>query len=397
MLNYETVKYFGSDRYESARIRAETTKMNRELVKLDQTVALLNFGQSLIFLFAGVLSLYWCTCGVVAGAMTVGDLVLVDALLMQLYLPLSYLGMIYREIQTATQNMQAMILLLDQQSRVVEAPDAVPYVYRNGTIELDRVCFQYKAGDGRHVLRDLSLVIPGGKTVAFVGPSGSGKSTIFRLLFRFFDPTAGELRVDGQPLARLQLESLRAAIGVVPQDTVLFNESVRYNIRYGRMTASDAEVEAVARRASLHETVARMSHGYDTSVGERGLKLSGGEKQRVAIARVLLEDSPILLADEATSALDSTTELNVMKTLRHATERAAPRTIILIAHRLTTVRDADIIFVLDGKGGLAEQGSHDALLAKGGLYASLWLQQLKDSRKAEQEEGASEQDEQPSP
>ncbi|CAD2216034.1 mitochondrial ABC transporter ATM [Angomonas deanei] len=389
LLNYETVKYFGSDKYESARIGSETVKMNRELIKLDQTVAVLNFGQQFIFVAAGVLSLYLCTTSVLAGAMTVGDLVLVDALLMQLYLPLSYLGMIYREIQTSTQNMQAMILLLDQKSTVTESEDATPFQYKNGTIELRSVGFEYKKDDGRRVLHNLSLTIPGGSTVAFVGPSGSGKSTIFRLLFRFFDPTSGEILIDGQPLHKVQLDSVRECIGVIPQDTVLFNESVRYNIRYGRMDATDEEVEEAARRASLHQTVMNMSDGYDTSVGERGLKLSGGEKQRVAIARVLLEEAPILLADEATSALDSTTELNVMSTLRTATRHSrsdAPRTIILIAHRLSTVREADIIFVLDGKGGLAEQGTHHDLLAKGGLYATLWHQQLRDRKRAEEGE-----------
>jgi len=335
---------------------------------------------------ASVLSLYLATCGVMTGALTVGDLVLIDALLMQLYMPLSYLGMIYREVQASTQNMQAMIALLNQQTQVTDASDAKPYEFVNGTIELKDVCFQYKQDDGRTVLHNLSLIIPGGKTVAFVGPSGSGKSTIFRLLFRFYDPNSGDILFDGQSLSKLQLATVRKTIGVVPQDTVLFNESVSYNIRYGRMDATDEEVVTAAKRASLHDTVQRMSDGYDTSVGERGLKLSGGEKQRVAIARVVLEDPPILLADEATSALDSTTESNVMQTLKSATGRSKPRTIILIAHRLTTVKGADIVYVLDGKGGLAEQGAHYELLLKGGLYAEMWYQQLRDSRKAAEEE-----------
>lgn len=384
LLNYETVKYFGSEVYESERIRSETTKMNQQLVTLDQTMALLNFGQQVIFVSAGVLSLYLATCGVLAGVLTVGDLVLVDALLMQLYMPLSYLGMIYREVQTSTQNMQAMISLTDQQPIVKEAEGAVKFQYQNGTIELRNVTFEYKKELNRTVLKNLSLLIPGGKTIAFVGPSGSGKSTIFRLLFRFYDPTSGEVLIDGQPIQKVELASLRRKIGVIPQDTVLFNESVMYNIRYGRMSATDTEVIAASKAASLHETVLRMSDGYETSVGERGLKLSGGEKQRVSIARVVLEDCPILLADEATSALDSTTELNVMNTLRNATSRKTSRTIILIAHRLTTVKEADIIFVLDGKGGLAEQGTHEALLRKGGLYAEMWYQQLRD-RKQEEE------------
>ncbi|CAJ1991864.1 ATP-binding cassette protein subfamily B [Leishmania donovani] len=382
LLNYETIKYFGSEKYESERIRKETENMNKKLVILDQTMALLNFGQQLIFVVASVLSLYLATCGVLTGAMTVGDLVLVDALLMQLYMPLSYLGMIYREVQSSTQNMQAMIALLDQKSNVKDKADAETYKYIDGTIELHDVTFEYKKELNRLVLRNLSLTIPGGKTVAFVGPSGSGKSTIFRLLFRFYDPTSGQVLLDGQPLDKLRMESVRKCIGVIPQDTVLFNESVRYNIRYGRMDATDAEVEAAARAASLHDTIARMSEGYDTSVGERGLRLSGGEKQRISIARVLLRDPPILLADEATSALDSMTELNVMETLKNATERTRRRTIVLVAHRLTTVKEADIIFVLDGKGGLAEQGTHAELLDKGGLYAAMWHQQLNEQYQA---------------
>jgi ABC-type transport system involved in Fe-S cluster assembly fused permease/ATPase subunit len=383
LLNYETVKYFGTEAYESQRIRNETTNMNKQLVLLDQTMAALNFGQQLIFVTAGVLSLYLATCSVLSGALTVGDLVLVDALLMQLYMPLSYLGMIYREVQTSTQNMQAMIALLDQHSNVSNKTDANEYKYIDGTIELRDVTFEYQKELNRLVLRHLSLTIPGGKTVAFVGPSGSGKSTIFRLLFRFYDPTGGQVLLDGQPLDTLKMQSVRKYIGVIPQDTVLFNESVRYNIRYGRMDATDEEVEKAAKAASLHDTVMRMSDGYATSVGERGLKLSGGEKQRVSIARVVLADPPILLADEATSALDSTTEVNVMDTLKNATGRTRPRTIVLIAHRLTTVKEADIIFVLDGKGGLAEQGTHAELLRKGGLYSEMWLQQLRDRHRAE--------------
>ncbi|GET91655.1 abc transporter, putative [Leishmania tarentolae] len=380
LLNYETIKYFGSEKYESERICKETANMNRKLVILDQTMALLNFGQQFIFVVASVLCLYLATSGVLTGAMTVGDLVLVDALLMQLYMPLSYLGMIYREVQSSTQNMQAMIALLDQKSKVKDKADAKEYKYINGTIELRDVTFEYKKEHHR-LLRNLSLTIPGGKTVAFVGPSGSGKSTIFRLLFRFYDTTSGQVLLDGQPLDGLRMESVRKYIGVIPQDTVLFNESVRYNILYGRMDATDAEVKAAARAASLHDTIENMSEGYNTPVGERGLRLSGGEKQRISIARVLLRDSPILLADEATSALDSMTELNVMETLKNATERTRRRTIVLVAHRLTTVKEADIIFVLDGKGGLAEQGTHAELLDKGGLYAVMWHQQLSEQQK----------------
>ncbi|CCW60332.1 unnamed protein product [Phytomonas sp. EM1] len=386
LLNYETIKCFGTEEYESARIRANTEKMNTELIKLDQSMALLNFGQQLIFVVAGVLSFYLATCGAIAGTMTVGDLVLTDALLMQLYMPLSFLGMIYREIQTSTQNMQAMIGLLDHVPSVVDAVDATPYTYINGTIELHNVTFKYKADSEEALIRNMSLTIPGGKTVAFVGPSGSGKSTILRLIFRFFDPTEGEVLFDGQPLRKLQLASVRARVGIVPQDTVLFNTSIRDNISYSQINATDSDIVDVAKKVGLHETILKMSKGYNASVGERGLKLSGGEKQRVAIARALLVDPPILLADEATSALDSKTETKIMEIMRVASKQGKPRTIILIAHRLTTVKEADIIYVLDGKGGLAEQGTHSELLRSGGLYAELWYQQLRD-RQSFQERG----------
>ncbi|RNF25462.1 putative ATP-binding cassette protein subfamily B, member 3 [Trypanosoma cruzi] len=385
LLNYETVKYFGREKHEEERLFHETIKTNRELARIDQTISVLNFGQQSIFVLAALMCLYLSTCGVLAGAMTVGDMVLVDALLMQLYTPLSFLGMIYREIQTSTQNMQAMIVLLDIESAVREKPDARPLKLGSGTIELRDVCFHFnKNSEGKGVLHRLSLTIPGGSTVAFVGPSGSGKSTIFRLLYRFYDPSSGLILIDGQPLTDLQLSSVRKAIGVIPQDTVLFNETVRYNIRYGRLDATDEEVEEAARMANIHDSIMSMSQQYETPVGERGLKLSGGEKQRIAIARVILDDPPILLADEATSALDSATEIRVMQQLR---ERGGKRrTIILIAHRLTTVKDADKIFVLDGKGGLAESGTHEELLGKCGLYAELWFRQLHAAGPGEEEE-----------
>ncbi|CCW68398.1 unnamed protein product [Phytomonas sp. Hart1] len=378
LLNYEAIKCFRTEEYESARIRSNTEKMNTELIKLDQSLAFLNFGQQLIFVVAGVLSFYLATCGAIAGNMTVGDLVLTDALLMQLYMPLSILGMIYREIQTSTQNMQSMIGLLDQSPSVLDAIDAKPYMYINGTIELRNLTFKHKADSEEALIRNLSLKIPGGKIVAFVGPSGSGKSTIIRLIFRFFDPTDGEILFDGQPLRNLQLASVRSRVGIVPQDPILFNISIRDNISYSQINATDSDIIEVAKKVGLHETIQKMSKGYSSSVGERGLKLSGGEKQRVAIARALLMDPPILLADEATSALDSKSETKIMEIIKLASKQSTPRTIILIAHRLTTVKDADIIFVLDGKGGLAEQGAHSELLQAGGLYADLWYQQLRD-------------------
>ncbi|ORC87404.1 ABC transporter [Trypanosoma theileri] len=389
LLNYETVKYFGRESHEEDRILKETSKMNHELKRLDQSMALLNFGQNAIFIIAAVVSLYLSTFGVLAGTMTVGDMVLIEALLMQLYTPLSFLGMLYREVQSSTQNMQAMIALLDIENSVKEKPDAKPLKLTSGTIEMRNVSFTFDGKGEQHILRHLSLTIPGGKTVAFVGPSGSGKSTIFRLLYRFYDPTDGVILIDGQPLPDVQLESLRKSIGVVPQDTVLFNETLRYNIRYGRLDATDAEVENAAHLANIHDAIMKMPNQYETSVGERGLKLSGGEKQRVSIARALLDNPPILLADEATSALDSATEMRVMQQLKEVNGKK--RTIILIAHRLSTIKDVDIIFVLDGRGGLAESGTHEKLLENNGLYSELWSQQLRKTNGEDDEEDEEEE------
>lgn len=527
LMNYETVKYFGSEKYECDRIEKEMKSMNHQLVLLDQSIALLNMGQQLIFAAATVGSLYMASCGVLTGAMTVGDLVLVDGLLLQLYMPLSYLGMIYRDIQSSTQNMQAMLSIMDAECTVKDSPGARPYQHKDGTIEFRRVSFEYLAptssstGDaqspglcakntttsttstsekeetemsieGHHaekelkqdeievettvekkhknkegeeeeneegmnrsttttttspdndnndsrtttsssrtslvpspssskkkrfgVLHEINFIIPGGSVVAFVGPSGSGKSTIFRLLFRFFNPSDGMILLDGQPLNELQIQSVRQHIGVIPQDPSLFNHSIRYNISYGRSTpTSEEEVIEASRGACLHETLMAMPEGYETSVGERGCKLSGGEKQRVAIARALLDDKPILLADEATSALDVETEKWVMKALQARREAGSAgtsstrvssaargggshpspppqgqrrRTLLLIAHRLTTVKDADIIFVLRD-GAIAEFGKHEVLLERNGIYSQMWQQQLEE-KKGETEEAGEE-------
>nr|CCC96170.1 unnamed protein product [Trypanosoma congolense IL3000] len=380
LLNYETVKYFGKEKYEEERLRHETTCMNYQLMRLDQSMSLLNFGQQAIFVLAAVTSLYLSTCGVLSGTMSVGDLVLVDALLMQLYTPLSFLGMIYREVQASTQNMQAMIALLDIENTVQEQVDAKPLEFKDGTIEMRNVTFAFSdPGDSRVILRDLSFTVPGGSTVAIVGPSGSGKSTIFRLIYRFYDPLAGSVLIDGQPLTELQLKSFRKVIGVIPQDTVLFNETLRYNICYGCLDATEEDMIRAAQVAGIHDSIMKMSDKYDTIVGERGLKLSGGEKQRIAIARIVLSDPKILLADEATAALDSMTEMHVMQRLRETGGRR--RTLILIAHRLTTIKDADIIFVIDSRGTLCESGKHEALLQSGGLYSELWSKQLHDNPK----------------
>lgn len=404
ILNYETVKYFGSEQFECQRIESELKNMNQQLVILDQTIALLNVGQQLIFVTAAVLSLYLSTCAVLAGTMTVGSLVLVDGLLMQIYLPLSYLGMIYRDVQTAMQNMMAMIVLMDTECTVKDEPDAVPYVFEGGAIEFRDVHFEYpqkvevktpgsEAGPEKEtvavkkhmggVLKGLSLTIPGGSVVAFVGASGCGKSTIFRLLFRFFNPTRGVVLLDGQPLRSLQIDSVRRSIGVIPQDPVLFNDSVRYNIAYSSPTASHEAVQKAASLAQIDEAIERMPEGYDSSVGERGCKLSGGERQRVAIARALLDSRPILLADEATSALDGRTEERVMEALRRPTMSGRRRTVLMIAHRLTTVKEADIIFVLRD-GSVAEYGTHEQLLALGGYYSEQWRQQEKEKLEAKE-------------
>lgn len=525
LMNFETVKYFGAESYECDRIEREMRKMNHQLKLLDQSVALLNMGQQLIFAAAAVGSLYLASCGVLAGTMTVGHLVLVDGLLIQLYMPLSYLGMIYRDVQTSTQNMQAMLSIMDAECEVKDHPDARPYAYKDGTIEFRNVNFEYmmmvntppkglssssststtsipRRGDGAKdalspsssplrngkvekkavaienevekknesaeeeptttlsssssssstttssstapppstspneaaptnemsaekesattssstatrsdsveeegngalqlpslsvkkrlgVLHKVDFTIPGGSVVAFVGASGSGKSTIFRLLFRFFNPSHGTILLDGQPLQELQIQSVRQHIGVIPQDPILFNNSIKYNVSYSRSTPTSVEeVMRAAKGACLHDTVMGFPEGYFTGVGERGCRLSGGEKQRVAIARALLDDKPILLADEATSALDIETEKGVMQALKEQRGGSGGRrrTLLLIAHRLTTVKDADIIFVLRD-GAVAEFGDHDTLLKNNGIYSQLWLRQLEEKEVKESKEG----------
>jgi ABC-type transport system involved in Fe-S cluster assembly fused permease/ATPase subunit len=372
LLNYETIKYFRSEKFEAQRLRQANNTLTKNLIMLDQSMCGLNFGQQFIFITAATTSLYFASHGVMMGTMSVGDLVLVDALLLQLYTPLSWLGVVYREMTTATQDMRAMLDLLNRPTLMIDAPDVKPFEHRNGTIELRNASFAY--GE-KQVLNNVSLTIPGGSLVAFVGPSGTGKTTIFRLLFRFFELDSGQILVDGQEVRSVSMDSLRSHIGVVPQDTVMFNDTAAFNILYGRRDASFADVQRVAQQASVHDAISRLEHGYDTMVGERGLKLSGGEKQRLAIARVLLQDPDIVLADEATSALDTQTESEVISTLRGRAE-GRKRTVIMIAHRLATVRNCDIIFVLGRNGTIVERGSHDELLAQRGMYHSLWTQQL---------------------
>ena len=369
LLNYETVKYFSAEEREAARYERAARAYADAAVKSENSLAWLNIGQSLItnVMMAGAMG--YTVWGWSTGRFTPGDVVLVNTLLAQLFRPLDMLGMVYRTIRQGLTDMAAMFDLVDQKAEVVDVPNASPLAVSEGRIKFDNVRFGYEPD--RPILKGVSFLVPGGRTLAIVGPSGAGKSTIARLLYRFYDVTGGSISIDGQDIGRVQQRSLRESIGIVPQDTVLFNDTVGYNIAYGRAGASPEAVELAARGAAIHDFVAAQPEGYATQVGERGLKLSGGEKQRVAIARTLLKDPPILILDEATSALDSRTEAEIQRTLQGITAR---RTTIVIAHRLSTIVDADEIIVLDG-GRVAERGTHAALLRMGGLYAEMWARQ----------------------
>ncbi|MBW8311834.1 MAG: ABC transporter ATP-binding protein/permease [Rhizobium sp.] len=370
LLNYETVKYFNNEDHEARRYDDNLRQMEEATVKSLKSLAVLNLGQSAI-IAVGITALMWrAAAGVVAGEMTLGDLVLVNAYLLQLSAPLNFLGMVYREVKQAITNIERLFGLLDEAQEVRDRPDARALVTHQPRVDFEDVRFGYD--NRREILHGVSFTIPPGGTLAVVGHSGSGKSTLSRLLYRFYEIQSGAIRIDGQDLRELAQDSVRAAIGIVPQDTVLFNDSIRYNIRYGRPEASDAEVEAAARSAHIHDFILSLPDGYDSEVGERGLKLSGGEKQRVAIARALLKNPAILIFDEATSALDSASEQAIQDELDRI---AVGRTTLVIAHRLSTVMDADEILVLD-KGVVLERGSHAALLARDGHYARMWrLQQ----------------------
>ncbi|WP_374290446.1 ABCB family ABC transporter ATP-binding protein/permease [Paenirhodobacter enshiensis] len=369
LLNFETVKYFGAEAREARRYDDSMRVYESAAVRTGQSLAFLNFGQGLIITAGLVVVMVMAAMEVQSGKLTVGDFVMVQAYMIQITLPLGFLGTVYREIRQALVDMGEMFDLLDQPAEISDRADARPLKVTGGEVVLDHVGFGYTAE--RPILRDVSLTIPAGHTLALVGSSGSGKSTIGRLLFRFYDVTAGAIRIDGQDLRDVTQDSLHDAIGVVPQDTVLFNDTIRYNIAYGRDGATEDEVIAAAKAAKIHDFVMSLPEGYETTVGERGLKLSGGEKQRVGIARTLLKNPPILLLDEATSALDTQTERDIQDSLRAMGEG---RTVITIAHRLSTIADADCIVVLN-KGEIAEQGRHDELLARGGRYAAMWAAQ----------------------
>ena len=376
LLNYETVKYFSAEQREAQGYRKAVKAYAQAAIKNESSLAALNIGQSLItnLMMAGAMG--YTIWGWSRGQFTTGDVVLVNTLLAQLFRPLDLLGMVYREIRQGLVDMEAMFGLIDTNAEVKDAPDAKPLAVFGGDVRFEDVRFEYDPE--RKILHGVDIIIPAGRTLAVVGPSGAGKSTLARILFRFYDVSGGRVTIDGQDIAHVTQESLRAAIGIVPQDSVLFNDTIGYNIGYGRDGATQAEIEEAAKGAAIHDFIRSLPQGYDTPVGERGLKLSGGEKQRVAIARTLLKNPPVLILDEATSALDSRTEAEIQDTLERVAER---RTTIMIAHRLSTVVNADEIVVLDG-GRVVERGSHQALLARDGLYAEMWARQQAEDEEA---------------
>jgi len=369
LLNYETVKYFGAEEREAYRYDRSMARYEDASIKAYTSLTVLNAGQALFFTIGLAAAMVLCAFEIKAGTKTVGDFVLINAMMIQLYQPLNFMGMVYREIKQAVTDIEIMFSILAREPEIKDAPDARPLKVTEGDIRFENVVFGYEPQ--RRILKGISFEVPAGKTVAVVGPSGAGKSTISRLLFRFYDLSSGLILIDGQDISKVTQKSLRQAIGMVPQDTVLFNDTIRYNIRYGRWEASDAEVEEAARLAQIDGLIRLAPKGYETEVGERGLKLSGGEKQRVAIARTILKAPPILLLDEATSALDSHTEKEIQDALDRVSRN---RTTLVIAHRLSTIVGADEIIVLD-HGVIVERGTHYQLLAQNGLYASMWSRQ----------------------
>ena len=369
LLNYETVKYFSAEQREATRYDHSMERYEHNSVKTYTSLAVLNTGQAIIFTAGLTATMLMCAIGVRNGTNTVGDFVMINAMMIQLYQPLNFMGMVYREIKQAVIDIEKMFSVLSRNPEIKDVPGAQPLIVTSGSVRFDDVKFSYDPD--RQILKGLSFEVPAGKTVAIVGPSGAGKSTISRLLFRLYDVSGGKILIDGQDIKNVTQASLRASIGMVPQDTVLFNDTIRYNIRYGRWDASDAEVEEAAQLAQIDGFIKTSPKGYETQVGERGLKLSGGEKQRVAIARTILKAPPILVLDEATSALDSHTEQEIQDALERVSRN---RTSLVIAHRLSTIVGADEIIVLD-QGRIAERGTHSQLLASGGLYASMWNRQ----------------------
>ncbi|KAF5326988.1 hypothetical protein D9619_004737 [Psilocybe cf. subviscida] len=371
LINFEAVKNFNNEKYEVAQYDKHLRDYEKSSVKITTSLAYLNSGQNIIFSSALTMAMFLAAQGVVNGTMTVGDVVMVNQLIFQLSLPLNFLGTIYREMRQNLLDMEVLYKLVEENTPAKDAPGAKPLQLNGSSITFENVSFGYRPD--RPIFQDLSFTVPAGKKVAIVGPSGCGKSTVFRLLYRFYDPSAGRILIDGQDIQKVQLESLRRAVGVVPQDTPLFHADIMHNVRYGRLGATDEEVQEAARKANVHDTICRLPDGYATMVGERGLMISGGEKQRLAVARVLLKDPEILFFDEATSALDAHTESELMKNI-NASLLDKARTSIFIAHRLRTVVEADLIIVMK-EGRVVEEGTHDQLMKQKGLYYSMWQQQ----------------------
>jgi ATP-binding cassette, subfamily B, heavy metal transporter len=371
LMNYETVKYFNNEAHEIRRYKEDMSGWEEAAVKSQSTMSTLNFGQGAIIAIGVTVVMFFAANGVVEGHLSLGDLVLINAMMLQLFLPLNFLGIIYRSLKYALADMDMVLKLLKKPLEITDAEHASELVIDQATIEFDQVSFAYN--ENREIIRDISFKVPAGKKFAIVGPSGAGKSTMARLLFRFYDTTSGQIKISNQSIRAVTQHSLRKQIGIVPQDTVLFNDSIFYNIQYAYPEATQDQVFEAAKMADIHEFIINLPEGYDTVVGERGLKLSGGEKQRVSIARVLLKNPPILVFDEATSSLDSKSEKNILSALNKIAQN---KTTLVIAHRLSTIVDADEILVLE-HGEIKEQGSHEQLLEHNGIYASLWAIQQK--------------------